>query len=685
MEEFGEAGVQAGIEVWKVETTEGLERSLHFWIGKKSSAADKDVVAAFAQKLGDLLDPAPVAYRECEGHECAIFCALFTNGVRYIDEVDPSTKLYQVKGKRNVRVTQLATVSVTSMNKGDCFILCTPTQIWVYFGKFSKSCERYKALHAAGNIKAQDYSGDENDIEIIQVKQNSEQSVVEDFFAALGGGTRDLLADPPEEDDDDDEMANVEVQNKKTSVTLYRVSDSSGSMLVDKIGVDNLSSEMLNPSDCFILDPSGVPDIFVWLGSSSAQTEKTEAFSCAEKFLKSKGYPLWTNIQKVLGGAETTAFKQYFTTWTDSIEKEEKPKKLAKHQGSCNDFCPDDGSGKAELWRVENFQLAPVPAEKYGVFYRGDSYVLRYTYEEDGEEKYILYYWQGKDSTSDEIGASAMHAVKLDEELQLRAVMVRVLQGEEPSHFLRIFKGRMVVYLGGHVSAFKKVGEENEEIEGEEQGRLFHVRGTCDWDTRAVEVELKSGSLDSDDVFILNDKGGQTYIWIGTSASEREIETGKGISDLVAPDGTKIEVQEGEEPPEFFELLGGKGPYNDALGRMTKPERRIGGPRLFHCYIPLGKKKLVVEEVFNFRQEDLEEDDVMVLDSGGDEIFIWIGKGSTPEEKIYSHRLADDYIATSYMRSGGICVTVAIVLKQRYEADVFKKHFPTWDNNYWKD
>lgn len=65
----------------------------------------------------------------------------------------------------------------------------------------------------------------------------------------------------------------------------------------------------------------------------------------------------------------------------------------------------------------------------------------------------------------------------------------------------------MVVYLGGHVSAFKKVGEENEEIEGEEQGRLFHVRGTCDWDTRAVEVELKSGSLDSDDVFILNDKG----------------------------------------------------------------------------------------------------------------------------------------------------------------------------------
>lgn len=31
----------------------------------------------------------------------------------------------------------------------------------------------------------------------------------------------------------------------------------------------------------------------------------------------------------------------------------------------------------------------------------------------------------------------------------------------------------------------------------------------------------------------------------------------------------------------------------------------------------------------------------MVLDSGGDEIFIWIGKGSTPEEKIYSHRLAD--------------------------------------------
>lgn len=50
-------------------------------------------------------------------------------------------------------------VSVRSMNKGDCFILDTPTLIWVYVGRYSKRVERLKAIQAANQIRDQDHGG----------------------------------------------------------------------------------------------------------------------------------------------------------------------------------------------------------------------------------------------------------------------------------------------------------------------------------------------------------------------------------------------------------------------------------------------------------------------------------------------------------------------------------------------
>lgn len=43
---------------------------------------------------------------------------------------------------------------------------------------------------------------------------------------------------------------------------------------------------------------------------------------------------------------------------------------------------------------------------------------------------------------------------------------------------------------------------------------LLQVRGTCDFDTRAVQVAEEAGSLNSDDVFVLETPG-KTYMWIG--------------------------------------------------------------------------------------------------------------------------------------------------------------------------
>lgn len=45
------------------------------------------------------------------------------------------------------------------MNKGDCFILDTPTLIYVYIGRFSRRIERLKAVQAANQLRDQDHGG----------------------------------------------------------------------------------------------------------------------------------------------------------------------------------------------------------------------------------------------------------------------------------------------------------------------------------------------------------------------------------------------------------------------------------------------------------------------------------------------------------------------------------------------
>ena len=139
---------------------------------------------------------------------------------------------------------------------------------------------------------------------------------------------------------------------------------------------------------------------------------------------------------------------------------------------------PDDGTGEKQIWRVEDMELVEVASrvhdttnqifffqveqEKHGFFFAGDSYVIIYTY---GDGKSIVYFWQGLKSSTDEKGASAIHAARIDNEelggnaiqvktfglissLQNIATQVRVVQGEEPRHFIKMFAGLMVVFSG---------------------------------------------------------------------------------------------------------------------------------------------------------------------------------------------------------------------------------------------
>ena len=121
-------------------------------------------------------------------------------------------------------------------------------------------------------------------------------------------------------------------------------------------------------------------------------------------------------------------------------------------------------------------------------------------------------------------------------------------------------------------------------------------------------------------------------------ASEDEKNMAKRVDKIVSPDRDAKIIQEGSEPEQFWKLLGGKTKYTTDTTEEDSPALSA---RLFHCSIEPPSTKLTVDEIFEFTQDDLNEDDVMVLDTGSDEIFIWLGKTASPEERKQSMSMSD--------------------------------------------
>lgn len=109
------------------------------------------------------------------------------------------------------------------------------------------------------------------------------------------------------------------------------------------------------------------------------------------------------------------------------------------------------------------------------------------------------------------------------------------------------------------------------------------------------------------------------------------------VINAIAPDhalDAKI-IDEKSEPADFWKALNGKSEYDTEVDQPGAPFLE---PRLFHCKL-LTSGKLRVEEIDDYDQDDLDEDDVMILD-GGDELYIWEGKDSSEEERRKSLEVA---------------------------------------------
>jgi hypothetical protein len=233
----------------------------------------------------------------------------------------------------------------------------------------------------------------------------------------------------------------------------------------------------------------------------------------------------------------------------------------------------------------------------------------------------------------------------------------------------------MIIHKGGKASSFHNAVEgDSYDTSG---SALYHVRGTNPSNTFACQVAETASSLTSEDCFVLVTPS-TSYAWNGRGSNEEEKKDAAKIALVLANDylgaggRSVVTLVEGSEPDEFWEALGGRSEYPELGPGETVPRE----PRLFWATTAIGYFK--VEEVDNFDQDDLVDDDVMILDTFT-QVFVWIGSKATEEEKARGVEFATQYVETSADGSRRIEDVPIIQVKAGSEPAIFTCHFHGWD------
>jgi hypothetical protein len=346
-------------------------------------------------------------------------------------------------------------VAAESMNSGDVFILDCGLELYQWNGKTSNKYERAKALDVVQAIKDQERGGK---AAIIRVDDGAE---TEDFWAALGGKGKILSA----EEAGGDEEAEKKAASDLKLIEVLVCEDKSVSFGEAQRPVKH---GMLESSKLIVVDTGTC--VFVWVGKGSSKETRSAAMQAGMTYSE-QTYGAGAKaiaISRVAQGTETPLFKDLFADWPSTaapkVDFSKHPStpgggtpKNYRRQSSNAELAagmlsPSSAAlsteerrkqvlaevnafsktvGKVEVWRIANFDMVPLEKESYGHFYSGDSYIVLHSYSDDrGRDAWVIYFWLGRHSSTDEIGTAALKATELDDKYGGAPVQVSYLKPE---------------------------------------------------------------------------------------------------------------------------------------------------------------------------------------------------------------------------------------------------------------
>ncbi|ONL98225.1 Villin-2 [Zea mays] len=593
-------------------------------------------------------------------------------------EVDKfETRLYICKGKRAIRVKEVP-FSRSSLNHDDVFILDTENKIYQFNGANSNIQERAKALEVIQHLK-EEYHDGVCAVAIVDDGKLQAESDSGEFWVLFGGFAP--IGKKAISDDD--------VVLETTSPKLFSISN--GQLkLEDAV----LTKSILENTKCFLLDCGA--ELFVWVGRVTQVEDRKAASAAVEKYIIKENRPKTTRITQVIQGYENHTFKSKFESWpvsntSGSASTEEgrgKVTALLKQKGvdvkgisktsvPVNDEVPPllDGGGKLEVWCIDGSAKTALPKEELGKFYSGDCYVVLYTYHSaEKKEEFYLAYWIGKNSVQEDQEAAFQIANTTFNSLKGRPVQGRIYQGKEPPQFVAIFQP-MVILKGGTSSGYKKFVEEKglkDETYCSDGTALIQISGTAVHNNKTLQVDAVATSLSSTDCFVLQAKNSM-FIWNGNASSFEQQQWAAKVAEFLKTGVAVKHCKEGTESSIFWSSIGGKQSYTN---RNAAPDVVIREPHLYTFSLRNGK--LEVTEIFNFSQDDLLTEDMMILDTHC-EVFVWMGQCVETKEKQKAFDIGQKYVQHA-VAFEGISPDVPLYKVNEGNEPCFFRTYFSWDS-----
>ncbi|RKP14902.1 fragmin60 [Piptocephalis cylindrospora] len=303
------------------------------------------------------------------------------------------------------------------------------------------------------------------------------------------------------------------------------------------------------------------------------------------------------------------------------------------------------------VWRIEQFQVVAWPQEKYGTFMDGDAFIcLRSEKTTDDSDVLIhnVHFWLGAHCSQDESGTAAYKTVELDDFLGGKATQHREAQGFESSQFLSYFP-RLSLVHGGVATGFRHVdpSEERDAF----TPRLFHIHAMPQSKPVVWEVEMSAASVHSGDGYVL-----ETYDtiwqWHGRGISVLERARTAQVANERAQDRQGVAsirvVEEGEAAPGFWKALCG----SEEGGEMKKDRVTLSkkDPRRLRLSDRSGRLTLAYESTGTVNKGTLDGSDAYLIDLGY-HVYVWVGKGTSENERRNGLRYAQAYVEKMGMPS----------------------------------
>ncbi|KAL4326174.1 hypothetical protein GQ457_11G008710 [Hibiscus cannabinus] len=733
---FQGAGQKSGLEIWRIEnfqpvplpksdygkfymgdsyvvlhTTHSKGGSysydLHFWIGKDTTQDEAGTAAIKTVELDAGLGGRAVQHRELQGHESDRFLSYFkpcivpleggvASGFKKPDEDVFETRLYVCRGKRVVKLKQVP-FARTSLNHDDVFILDSEKKIYQFNGANSNIQERAKALEVIQFLK-DTYHGGVCGVAIVDDGKLDTESDSGEFWV-LFGGFAPIGKKVSHEDD---------IIPEATPAKLYSITDGKVTAMEGE-----LKKSLLENNKCYLLDCGS--EIFVWVGRVTQVEERKAANQAAEGFVTSNNRPRATRLTRLIQGYETNTFKSHFESWPTlstapgaddgkgKVAALLKQQKVAVKGVTKTAAAPVqeevpllEGGGKMEVWYINDGAKTPMEKDDIGKFYSGDCYIVLYTYHSgERKEDFFLCWWIGKDSVQEDQKKAAELVNSMFNSLKGRPVQVRyyllvycycnacvpnrcflqgrIFEGKETPQFIALFQP-MLVLKGGLSAGYKKSIEAKgltDETYTADSVALFQIAGTSAQDFKALQINAVAKSLNTTECFLLQSGSSTIFTWYGTQSSKEQQELAAKVADSLKPGVTRKHCKEGAEVSTFWSALGGKDSYSST---KKEADDTVRDPHLFSISLNKG-----VEEVYNFSQDDLLTEDILVLDTHA-EVFVWVGQCVDTKEKQSAFEIGQKYIDRAVSLEGLSPKIALFKVNEGNEPCFFTVYF-SWDSH----